>query len=154
MWQTSQWHVDMLSRNRRVICKEMKNNHMLPSDKVRKQWRNCNLEIQNNGHGKSSADLIPSRWALELIRRNNVNLVLSLCSVAVRKWSVRNALGRGREQNGECQDNTVVHVHPKDCMHFWSCHLQRDLAERKGLGEEQQERLESASTQKVGLRPG
>lgn len=61
----------MLSKNRKVTCEELQNNHMLPSDKVRKQQKNCNLEIKNNGHGKSSADLIISRWALELILGNN-----------------------------------------------------------------------------------
>lgn len=65
----------MLSKNRRVVCEKLQNNHMLPSDKVRKQQKNCNLEIQNNGHGKSSADLITLRWALELILRNNISLV-------------------------------------------------------------------------------
>lgn len=65
----------MLSKNRRIICEELQNNHTLPSNKVRKQQKTCNLEIQNNGHGKSSADLITSGWALELILRNNVSLV-------------------------------------------------------------------------------
>lgn len=46
----------------------------------------------------------------------------------------------------------AVHLHPKDCMHFWSCHLQNNLAECEGLREEQQERFESASIQKVRLR--
>lgn len=40
-----------------------------------------------------------------------------------------------------------------NCGHFWSCHLQKDLAERKGLREEQQERSESASTGGVRLGP-
>jgi len=65
----------MLRKNRRVICEELQNNHMLPSDKVRRQRKNCNLEIQNNGRGKSRADLITSRRALELILRNNTSLV-------------------------------------------------------------------------------
>lgn len=48
---------------------------MLPNDKVRRQQENCNLEIENKGHGKNSADLIISRWGLGPVLKINVNLV-------------------------------------------------------------------------------